>query len=318
MKKFLITILVVPLIILICWVIFNGIITYTYCRICLYFNVPRGINVKKISREGTMCEIAKAYDDKGVLIERTTKGQTFIALNHYPQTTMEFIRNLPIDGLTIRDSQINDLSPLNGHSLMFLEICNSSVSHLSSLKNIHLNSLFLKNIHIKKLILPKVQVLKILYLSNLSGFTSTVSISLLPELVELGINNCPIEDISPLKKCKLIYKLSLRRTKVKNISPLSDLTHLQILDLENNLVEDFSPLRKCKSIYRLSLNKTKVKDISSLRSLANLRSLNLESTLVEDISPLENLNLISLNIKNTPAAKKELPKWVRKINNFVK
>jgi len=87
--------------------------------------------------------------------------------------------------------------------------------------------------------------------------------------------------------------------KVKDLSPLEDLTKLESLSLLNNRqVEDISPLANLTNLNDLTLDLTQVKDISPLANLTNLNELTLlRYSQVEDFSPLKDLpNLTQLTL----------------------
>ncbi|CEK40127.1 immunoglobulin-like domain-containing protein [Paraclostridium sordellii] len=102
-----------------------------------------------------------------------------------------------------------------------------------------------------------------------------------------------------------INYLSLKESRIKNISGLEYCTNLKTLDLGNdnilnnnmsNQISDISPLAGLTNLTTLSLRGNfKVSDISPLAGLTNLTNLSLEYNQISDISPLAGLtNLTTL------------------------
>ena len=90
------------------------------------------------------------------------------------------------------------------------------------------------------------------------------------------------------------------RNKLKDISPLANLTQLERLNLESVDVSDISALANLTNLDYLRLGRTDVSDISALAKLTNLKTLNLDSTDVSDISALARLtNLEWLHLGRT-------------------
>jgi hypothetical protein len=91
---------------------------------------------------------------------------------------------------------------------------------------------------------------------------------------------------------KLIF--SEYKLKLKDLSPLADLTALQILDLDNTPVNDLAPLANLRALRRLDLDGARVTDLAPLANLAALERLDLDRTLVSDLTPLANLTALKM------------------------
>ena len=129
-------------------------------------------------------------------------------------------------------------------------------------------------------------------------------VPLLPNLGEAlwGVNRVPrrnkLKDISPLANLTQLERLNLDTTDVSDISALARLTNLKELDLDGTNVSDISALAKLTNLEKLYLEGTDVSDISALARLTNLKELDLSGTDVSDISPLARLtNLKELDIQ---------------------
>ena len=116
------------------------------------------------------------------------------------------------------------------------------------------------------------------------------------------INDNNISDFSPLSSLTSLERLYLDNTDIPNISVLSSLPNLTVLDLSYNSILDYSPLSKLTSLEGLSLRRIYLSDISDLISvlsgLPNLTVLNLNSNdTISDFSPLSSLpNLTRLSL----------------------
>jgi len=237
-----------------------------FCRAIIYFNVPPEINVTRIYPYGTLREAEQIRNTSGVLIEWDKKG-IFITFNNYPYRSIPFIKYMPINGVFIYNSLINDLSALENHKLFFLDISNTPIDQLAFMKNCEVTHLRLANLNVCDLTPLESQKIKTLHLARLKYLTDIKPLASLASLEALLITDCPIRDISPI--CK------------------------------------------CKSLCTLFLSMMPVADVTSLQHSKSLLKINLNDTLVDDISPLEKLNLRSLSIENTPASKKDLPRWAK-------
>ena len=98
------------------------------------------------------------------------------------------------------------------------------------------------------------------------------------------------EDISPLSGLTELQILDLSGGRITDITALSPLLALQTLDLTNTRVSDITPLVSLSSLRWLNLNRTQVSDVTALASLSTLHSLYLKSTQVSDITPLASLS----------------------------
>lgn len=83
-------------------------------------------------------------------------------------------------------------------------------------------------------------------------------------------------------------------TQVADLSPLAELSNLQILDLCGTQAGDISPLTTFNNLKSLDLTQSHVKDISPLATLSSLRSLFLSGTQVTELSPLAGLNNLEI------------------------
>ncbi|KAL0216849.1 hypothetical protein RCL1_007332 [Eukaryota sp. TZLM3-RCL] len=112
------------------------------------------------------------------------------------------------------------------------------------------------------------------------------------------INCCEFTHCSEIKEFIMVSRL------IQNISTISALKNLRLLDLSNVTIEehdsarlaDISFLSSCVVLNSLTLDDTDVEDLSPLSSLSQLSVLSLNNTEVKDLTPINCLhNLTSLS-----------------------
>ncbi len=130
-------------------------------------------------------------------------------------------------------------------------------------------------------------------LSNLVG-----SVAKLKTLKEIWISGRMISDLSPLSELTHLEGLGVWELAIDDISPLRGLTNLRWLELGHNrpkAVSDLSPLANLKGLKRLLLYSIGgMSDISPIANLTNLRRLTLVGGDLSDVSPLASLSQLEL------------------------
>jgi len=115
----------------------------------------------------------------------------------------------------------------------------------------------------------------------------------------ISLRDLSNKDLSVLKKCIHLKKLSLCQCYIKDISALGSLTSLTVLELEGNHISDISALGSLTSLTELGLSSNQISDISALGSLTSLILLGLSSNQISDISALGSLtNLTELGVSS--------------------
>ena len=108
-----------------------------------------------------------------------------------------------------------------------------------------------------------------------------------------------ITDLTGLEHCKALASLELGNNRIKDISPIKDLTRIQLLDLSNNEIEDISPVSGIGAIQYLEISKNKIKSLEPVSKLERLSSLYASHNKISDISPVLKLpKLSSLYLDN--------------------
>jgi internalin A len=119
----------------------------------------------------------------------------------------------------------------------------------------------------------------------------------LTRLQELFLGPGKIRDLSPISELSSLLSLRASLNPIKDVTPLAKLTKLDRLDLGHTEVSDVSPLAALTNLTELMLDSTEVTDISPLASLTKLEVLSLKNTRIKQIAPLKPLvNLKSLNV----------------------
>ena len=87
-----------------------------------------------------------------------------------------------------------------------------------------------------------------------------------------------IFDLTPISNLTRLQLLSLRETKVASLAPLSAFRNLRVLDISNTPVSDLNPLRDLKHLEMLAAWGSAVIDLAPLAGIHSLRVLNLSRT----------------------------------------
>ena len=105
----------------------------------------------------------------------------------------------------------------------------------------------------------------------------------------LSLKRTPVQDLSPLSGLQGLTTLSLGQTKVTDLTPLSTIVGLRWLDLKGTPVHDLSQLSGIHDLTHLNLDGTHVSNLSPLSTLVNLTWLSLNRTPVHNLNPLSGL-----------------------------
>ena len=111
-----------------------------------------------------------------------------------------------------------------------------------------------------------------------------------------------LSDISSLSQLKNLEVLELRDNGISELSPLVNLIKLEKLDLRENQIEDIAPLSELINLKELNLRDNKINDLSALSYLRNLHYLNIHSNgNINSLEPIGDLTgLQTLILRNVP------------------
>ena len=107
-------------------------------------------------------------------------------------------------------------------------------------------------------------------------------------LIRLHLVGTP-RDITPLSELTSLEVLIWEFCQSDDLTPLSSLVNLNFLFLEINQVSNLSPLSSLINLERLDLLGHQIADVTPLSSLTNLTNLTLLSDKLVDITPLKYL-----------------------------
>ena len=146
----------------------------------------------------------------------------------------------------------------------------------------------------------------------------------MPELRYLDLENCVVtsEALQQISLCPKLEVLILANCGISNLSPLSSMNGLRVLDLSENSISTVIPLVDLSSLDELYLGHNALTGIPILRGLKSLRVLDLSYNALEHISglstctALERLNVSHnrLTALTAVSALKELV-WLNASNN---
>ncbi len=106
--------------------------------------------------------------------------------------------------------------------------------------------------------------------------------------------NYKIKDISPLSKLTKLEVLYISSNGVSNLKPLEKLTQLTELNIFRNRISNIKPLAKLTNLKKLSIGRNPISDLTPLKNLKNLKSLSLvEIKELRDITPIAGLTQLT-------------------------
>ena len=128
------------------------------------------------------------------------------------------------------------------------------------------------------------------------------------DLTRLSISKSSITDLTGLEHAQNLKELHIsseynggKRNTVLDVSPLSGLTQLVLLQLSTTNISDVSSLSGLTQLRQLLLHGNQISDVSPLTGLTNLNKLWLRNNQISDVSPLSELiNLKELHLEGNP------------------
>lgn len=122
-----------------------------------------------------------------------------------------------------------------------------------------------------------------------------------PDLTKLSLINQPVSDLSPLSGLSNLGVLEVSLSDVSDIGPLSGLTNLTWLNLKENHIEDISPLAGLTKLEYLHIQSNPIKNFSALAGLTKLRNVYIHNTGFHELSLLaDKTEITALVIANNP------------------
>ena len=115
------------------------------------------------------------------------------------------------------------------------------------------------------------------------------SIQKLKDLTELRLGYRGITDLTPLSSLTKLAVIDLDSNEITDLTPLAGLTNLTWLILKSNKITDLTPLADLTNLEVLYLNNNYITDLTPLAGLMNLTWLNLDSNKITNLTPLAGL-----------------------------
>ena len=225
--------------------------------------------------------------------------------------------------LRVEENVISDISPVRGlTNLVYLDLSDNLVSDLSPVAGLT----NLKELNFQSN--PMSDLSPITGLINLSSLnmsdTNVFDLPPMPTNLEhLVFSHLDISDISVFRRLTSLKSIFTWGTPFADLSPLSALTKLEVVNicgarlegasleplaasaglkelyLRSNGISDVSPLAKLTGLTRLELRANNISDISPIAGLTNLKWLNLQDNKISDLqrlAELTNLEWLQLEI----------------------
>jgi internalin A len=123
----------------------------------------------------------------------------------------------------------------------------------------------------------------------------------LRDITFLVLNEKDIKDLTPISDLEHLQWLHLYGNRIEDVSPLKRLSKLKDLVLDNNQISDISPLRELVTLQELYVGRNRLVNVEALGALTKLYILNLSSNQIQDVKALSGLTaLMVLDLKNNP------------------
>jgi len=85
------------------------------------------------------------------------------------------------------------------------------------------------------------------------------------DIKELRLNDCKIDDVTPLQILVNLNHLELNGNQIVDVTPLRGLVNLNHLELNDNKIVDVTPLKDLGTIVHLILNDLQIVDVAPLK-----------------------------------------------------
>ena len=200
-----------------------------------------------------------------------------------------------LTGLRVSGNKISDISPITDlKNIGSLEIYANEITDISPLAGLKLHWLSMYNN-------PVTDISPLANMKSLKGMRVSVKeggdLSPLAELTNLevlyywnrGERGEPVPDLTPLTKLPKLKVVDIRGVGEVDLSPLVSLKGIKELWLADLDISDLSFLQNLTTLERLNLEGNNISDVSPLAGLTNLKWLKLTNNPITDFSPLAEL-----------------------------
>ena len=200
--------------------------------------------------------------------------------------------------LSVVTPNVADVTPLAGLTGLTKLALNSKMqdlkwmSQLTRLNQITLNSGDLVSLEG----LPELTNLKNLDIYNAHPQDLGILAKVVPNLTNLKLTGCVIDDLTPLTGLGKLNYLSLYGVTVTDFTPLSKMPALKTLNYYATKGSNYDTLGTLTQVTKFEGGLTKLADIAFLKNLPNLKSMVLFAEYVRDYGPLADTKLEYLKI----------------------
>ena len=109
-----------------------------------------------------------------------------------------------------------------------------------------------------------------------------------------GWSNKNLSDISPITNLRKLRILNLAACDISDISAIENLNRLESLNLSHNAIENIESITGLKELTELRLKANNIVDIHPLTHLTNLKTLWIDENPITDYRPIDALSVIEL------------------------
>lgn len=202
--------------------------------------------------------------------------------------------------LNLSVNVIDDIGILqkNSHSITHLNLSNNRLANIQilsrfkNLKFLNLSTNLISDINA----ISGLKNLQYLYLDD--NKITQIPVLNLQNLSELKIFNNQITNITNLSSLLAMNLLDLSFNAVENITSIFALNNLIDLKLDNNKVSNLSGIENLKSLTKLSITANIIKDLSVFIKIKRIDFLNLSDNNIDDITFLKNIEIDKLTLVN--------------------
>ncbi len=200
-----------------------------------------------------------------------------------------------LEELDLRDNQIQDVSPLA--SLEHLEELNLRNNGITQLEAVHFDAIThlpLERLSLRHNVNEKEERL-----------TDIRSLAEIETLEELELRDNQIEELTPLRQLTGLEVLDLGENRFTSIEALADLDQLKELNLRNNAIESIEPLAQLTDLKYLNIHSNdQIASLAPLAGLVQLETLIMrhvpirdELFIFEQLTQLQRLNALDTGIE---------------------
>ncbi|CAL6108946.1 Conserved_hypothetical protein [Hexamita inflata] len=212
----------------------------------------------------------------------------------------EFINLQSLTHLDMSRSNISNIESLNQiKSLQNVNLSNNKIVDISALQNLeNISYLNLKSNQITKPVFCENCSLISLDLSY-NELIDTTQLSNLVFVEQLCLVNTNLQDISFLTQLNNIKVLDISLNNINSLNGLSQMKQLTTLLASVNQIDSIADLHTCNQLQILLINKNKISDISVIQHMQMLEEVDVSNNTITDISHIQYLpNLLVFNGDN--------------------